>query len=181
MNDDKNFDILPCGHFSDTLGNSCRECIAERNIEFKANLKIVSKVVIDSESVYSKEYRIHNQFNNFEKSIIKRNELARVRAKRAGQESYSSFTQTDIQILLEKQSGECLACYTPFTECVMEVDHKLPLEYGGANDIKNLQLLCKSCNIKKGNKDNAKWISTVRYLQVMAFLEELQEEESYAT
>lgn len=31
-------------------------------------------------------------------------------------------------------------------------DHIIPLAQGGINDVTNLQLLCKSCNLKEGSK-----------------------------
>lgn len=173
-----NYDFLECGHFSDKVGNACRECISERNCAIADDRKVVPER--DISPVYSVEYRIHNQANNFRHSIRKRNDLARVRARRAGQESPSNFTPEDIERLLIQQDHSCLACFTPFTECVMEIDHKLPMEYGGTNDIKNLQLLCKSCNIVKGRQDNANWLSGIRHKQVISYLEEIQEEESYA-
>lgn len=171
-------DFLDCGHFSDRIGNACRECISERNNRLLDDRN--NTIRRESSPSYSVEYKIHNQINNFDKSVIKRNELARVRARRAGQEFPSNFTPEDIKNLLVKQDNACLACFTPFTDCVMEIDHKLPMEYGGTNDIKNLQLLCKSCNIVKGRQDNANWLSGIRHKQVISYLEEIQEEESYA-
>lgn len=32
----------------------------------------------------------------------------------------------------------------------LEIDHRVPLAKGGTNDITNLQVLCWSCNSKKG-------------------------------
>jgi hypothetical protein len=33
----------------------------------------------------------------------------------------------------------------------LEIDHKLPISRGGTDDIDNLTLLCKECNLKKSN------------------------------
>ena len=175
---EENYDILECGHFSDKLGNMCRVCISERNDELFLNKRNEKH---KGNPFYTKEYKIYNQTFNFENSIAKRNSFARARAKKAGQESPASFSSSDIQQLIQDQNNCCAGCFTSFESCVMEIDHKLPIEYGGTNDIKNLQLLCKPCNVSKSRQDNAKWLSDVRYRQVISFLQELQEEESYAT
>jgi len=58
----------------------------------------------------------------------------------------------------EKSEGKCVECGT--TEN-LTVDHIFPLDElrkmtwvnkEQRNDIKNLQAMCKECNIKKGNK-----------------------------
>lgn len=45
--------------------------------------------------------------------------------------------------------GLCAICKT--TE-KLTVDHIIPLSKGGSNDLNNLQILCKSCNSKKGDR-----------------------------
>jgi hypothetical protein len=41
---------------------------------------------------------------------------------------------------------------TPLEDGVkLQVDHKIPLEWGGANDLENLQPLCEECNRGKKN------------------------------
>jgi 5-methylcytosine-specific restriction endonuclease McrA len=34
----------------------------------------------------------------------------------------------------------------------LHVDHIYPVKHGGSNELSNLQLLCRTCNLKKGAK-----------------------------
>lgn len=52
--------------------------------------------------------------------------------------------------LLKKQT----TCVTCGTDKNLSVDHIKPLSKGGTNDINNLQIMCVSCNSKKGSKWN---------------------------
>ena len=36
----------------------------------------------------------------------------------------------------------------------LTIDHIMPQKYGGTNSVLNLQVLCRSCNSKKGKKIN---------------------------
>lgn len=44
----------------------------------------------------------------------------------------------------------CMKCQSTSR---LEVDHVVPLSWGGTNDISNLQVLCRSCNATKLNKN----------------------------
>lgn len=53
------------------------------------------------------------------------------------------------KFVLAKYKHKCALC--PNTE-KLEIDHIKPVSKGGLCEIKNLQVLCKPCNIKKSNK-----------------------------
>ena len=62
----------------------------------------------------------------------------------------------DIKKLLIAQRHLCVYC----KKKVMvdyHVDHVVALSKGGSNSVENLQILCPTCNIKKGNKDPAEF------------------------
>ena len=44
---------------------------------------------------------------------------------------------------------KCIFCKTTKN---LTIDHIIPLSRGGTNALKNIQILCKTCNEKKGDK-----------------------------
>jgi HNH endonuclease len=46
-----------------------------------------------------------------------------------------------------RDGGRCVQCGSTKN---LEYDHKLPWSRGGSNTVRNIQLLCHDCNIKKG-------------------------------
>ena len=54
--------------------------------------------------------------------------------------------------LYVEQHGKCKKCGEHEKFKAMDVDHIQPLSKGGNNDLNNLQLLCRQCNARKGNK-----------------------------
>jgi 5-methylcytosine-specific restriction endonuclease McrA len=51
-----------------------------------------------------------------------------------------------------KQNWKCIYCLVNIKE-KYHADHKIPVALNGNNYITNIQLLCPSCNSKKGKKD----------------------------
>ena len=52
--------------------------------------------------------------------------------------------------VLEKYKFKCAYCgATALDGVALEVDHIIPISKGGSNDMENLQILCKPCNIGK--------------------------------
>lgn len=74
--------------------------------------------------------------------------------------SVGTHTADDILAIYTLQGGMCAHCDAPVTadgETPYHVDHVMPLAKGGGNGPENLQILCKSCNLKKGSKHPDEW------------------------
>jgi hypothetical protein len=66
--------------------------------------------------------------------------------------SIRAFTENEKRTTYEKQKGKCSICKEHFEIEEMEGDHITPWSEGGKTNIKNLQMLCKDCNRRKGKK-----------------------------
>lgn len=53
--------------------------------------------------------------------------------------------------LLERDGNICAWCGREMLGNT-QIDHVVPLCRGGTNDLKNLQVLCETCNLQKGDK-----------------------------
>lgn len=56
-------------------------------------------------------------------------------------------TTAEWQMLCAMYGNQCLACGR--SDATLTRDHVIPVRFGGANDISNIQPLCKSCNCSK--------------------------------
>jgi len=92
----------------------------------------------------------------------KRAQTQRDRARRKGVEG--RFSAADIRRLRERQRNRCACCKAPFTKVkknAFHVDHIMPISGGGTNWPHNLQLLCPTCNLKKGAKDPIEFAASI--------------------
>lgn len=53
--------------------------------------------------------------------------------------------------LLRRYKFQCPQCGNNTLE-ELTIDHIVPVSKGGSDDVENLQILCKSCNSRKGNR-----------------------------
>lgn len=67
--------------------------------------------------------------------------------------AFGVFTEKEVKILYDRQSKKCAICFVMLPYDRIERDHVIPLARGGANDISNIQILCRSCNARKNDKD----------------------------
>jgi 5-methylcytosine-specific restriction endonuclease McrA len=63
--------------------------------------------------------------------------------------SFSKEVRTELE---DRQTWRCAVCGQPLSRTGgMHIDHVRPISLGGNNDMENLQLLCRDCNLGKGN------------------------------
>jgi len=88
-------------------------------------------------------------------SIVRR----RAKERNAG----GSHTAQDIKWILRAQRGKCAYCREKFGD-KYHVDHIVALSKGGSNDRSNIQLTCKSCNLRKHAKDPIDYAQSIGML-----------------
>lgn len=64
--------------------------------------------------------------------------------------------------LYRRQGGRCIYCGSRQRMDLMDIDHRLPVARGGSNDQSNLQLLCRTCNQRKGTKTDREFRQAYR-------------------
>ncbi len=61
-----------------------------------------------------------------------------------------------------RQDRRCMYCGVRKLLVNFHIDHKIPVVRGGSNDMGNLQLLCRSCNLRKGNQTDEEFRNRYR-------------------
>ena len=72
--------------------------------------------------------------------------VSRAKPRRAYRPSVSQKVR---QRVFRRDGGQCQVCGARRD---LEIDHIIPLSRGGSNTAKNLQVLCATCNRRKGNR-----------------------------
>lgn len=68
-------------------------------------------------------------------------------------QAYSRGRKSIPQIVKAKVFARCdFKCVYCSSEDNLQIDHIIPITKGGGDEIENLQILCKTCNVKKSNK-----------------------------
>jgi 5-methylcytosine-specific restriction endonuclease McrA len=65
--------------------------------------------------------------------------------------SSGSFTAKEIKKMIKDQSCKCIYCKSDISKNY-HADHIVPVSKGGSSFIENIQLLCPTCNLRKGAK-----------------------------
>lgn len=133
-----------------TVNSTCLECDREKY-----------RVKSDSRIIQMAEWRAANpdkvklackRWKDANPDAVKNHHYARETRKTAG----DGFTIYQVRSLHTAQGGKCANCKKRVGK-KFHADHVVPLALGGLHDIKNIQVLCPSCNHKKHKKDPIVW------------------------
>jgi len=83
--------------------------------------------------------------------------------RRAFKKLGHSFTLEQV-INMMNQASICEYCHKPIAPLDYSIDHKIPLNKGGTNDISNLHLICIKCNKVKGDLTDEQFKDLMNYL-----------------
>ena len=61
-----------------------------------------------------------------------------------------SFSPELKKEIFKGQAGKCMYCGRKPRIDLMDIDHKNPMAKGGSDQNRNLQLICRTCNTRKG-------------------------------
>ena len=148
---------LRCGISLDSkIAKYCKQCSSQIkkeatlrwNKEHRERLRESNKRWRQRNPDRVKQLRLRYKLKNREK-IREKDHRRRARKKGNG----GSFTAKQIRELRKQSQGICKGYKREphfVGEEALTIDHIIPLCKGGANNIDNIQLLCLSCNCKKG-------------------------------
>jgi 5-methylcytosine-specific restriction endonuclease McrA len=103
---------------------------------------------------YTKEYRRKNRAWYLEQK----------QKRRAREKNGPGLTKDDILFLLKQQKNKCFYCGIDIGNSYT-VDHKIPLCRNGLNEISNVVMTCRSCNVKKGKRTTQEYFEVLRKLK----------------
>lgn len=99
------------------------------------NREAINKAAKEQRKMHSERYKAHTRHRRAKLKNID------------GRHSHH-----DVLRIGNSQSWLCNACGCNLKETGHHVDHVVPISKGGTNWPSNLQLLCRSCNVRKSNK-----------------------------
>ena len=140
-----------CGKLDRYPSGPCRPCQLERSRNQDREKKRVSGEIYNHKNrVVRREKAREWRRENIEMARL-RESNNEARRRRAG----GALSKGIVALLFSEQGGKCPGCLIALSD--YHVDHYMPIALGGLNNDNNVQLLCPTCNLKKGAKHPLEW------------------------
>lgn len=123
------------------------------DVEFKKQYKYRET---HKEQLYlkGKKYREEHREYFYEKNA-ERKELMKITDD-------GTVTNEYLEFIYHEQNGKCMYCGCDLNESGKHLDHIIPLSKGGKHTCTNIQWLCPTCNLSKGDKLEEEWLKKER-------------------
>jgi|TARA_Y100000310_G_scaffold59983_1_gene55371 5-methylcytosine-specific restriction endonuclease McrA len=124
----------------------------------KFNGDFREKLVLVHRTYWSKAYkRLMRKISILKSNLKKRSEEYEVK--------FDISLDELKQMFLDSYGEECKYCEKELNIRTIACDHIIPLSKGGESVIENLQLICKTCNTRKGPLDEGDYISLIDWVK----------------
>lgn len=147
--------------------SSCKQCYKEYNQTNQEKISQQRKKYRQSNKEKMAEYRQTNkekltkQMKEYRQSEQGKAARYKIRIKRLSYKHKVNFTPHERKHILDRDNWSCQCCgievhdesigkwNTP-NKC--HIDHIVPISKGGNSESRNLRVLCRTCNLSKGDK-----------------------------
>lgn len=116
------------------------------HIKMEGNGETLNTLMVEERKMYKEEISELKEENSRLKSKI--TELSNLRTN-----TRRGISQHIRKEVISEQNDQCNKCNKQLTEYNVNIDHKIGVQFGGTNDLDNLQALCVECHSEKTIKE----------------------------
>lgn len=91
----------------------------------------------------------YRPMQKFADDIFGKNDYSALRSAKKRLRMYANLFNRDMRKVLINHNSSCIKCGS---NSDLQIDHIIPIEKGGKNELGNVQILCWNCNRQKSNK-----------------------------
>jgi 5-methylcytosine-specific restriction endonuclease McrA len=135
----------------------------EIDLYYKKYKEDNKKIVIDTARkcyLKNKEVVIKKAIEYVKKNQNKHKKYYLIRLKAKQDSNDKTVVKKNILKMLDSQNGLCKTCGCDISE-KYSIDHIVSLSKGGAHSIYNIQLLCVTCNRRKGKRSQEEFLKYI--------------------
>ena len=129
------------------------------NIKMEENVDTLKTLIVEEGQMYEEECVNEDKtLRNTQEISELKEEISRLKSKITELSKLRTNTRRGINKHIRKeviteQNDKCNTCNKQLTEYNVNIDHKIGVQFGGTNDLDNLQALCVECHNEKTIKE----------------------------